>query len=101
MRTFVKESKRKENTSFSYLYLANGVGAVFGTVITAVYLIEKFGFSNTLMFGALCNFSLAIICLVKGFYVKRNLKIQDQDTEKKLIIPLQFLENQMLGKVHF
>ena len=70
MMSFVQESKLGERTSFSFLYLANGIGATLGTIITAVFLVEKLGLSNTLSFGALGNFSLAIICLIKGFYSK-------------------------------
>ena len=71
---FVQESKWDERTSFSYLYLANGVGAMFGTIITAVFLIEKLGLSSTLTFGALGNFFLALLCLTKGFYGRQNSK---------------------------
>ncbi len=34
--------------SFSYLYLANVVGAVLGTIISAFLLIEMLGFRGTL-----------------------------------------------------
>jgi spermidine synthase len=68
MMEFIKELKWEEHTSFSYLYLANGIGAMFGTIMTALLLVEKLGFSNTLTFGACGNFSIALICLGKGFY---------------------------------
>jgi spermidine synthase len=72
--SFVQESKLGERTSFSFLYLANGIGATLGTIITAVFLVEKLGFSNTLSFGAFGNFSLAIICMMKGVYSKTTQK---------------------------
>lgn len=68
MMEFIQELKWEERTSFSYLYLANGIGAMFGTIMTALFFVEKLGFSNTLMFGAFCNFFIALICLIKGFY---------------------------------
>lgn len=76
MMSFAEESELGERSSFSFLYLANGIGATLGTIITAVFLVEKLGFSNTLVFGAFGNFSLAIICLMYGFYSKpiRNVK---------------------------
>ncbi len=44
--------------SFSYLYLANVLGAVTGAVIPLL-MIEKWGFSGTLHAGAALNFCLA------------------------------------------
>ena len=79
MMEFIQELKWEERTSFSYLYLANGVGAMFGTIMTALFLVEKLGFSKTLMFGAFGNFSIALICLSKGFY-----KIPPSNIEKPL-----------------
>jgi len=62
MMDYVRELKWRETTSFSFLYLANSLGALFGTVVTALFLVELLGFSNSLMLGAVCNFSIAIIC---------------------------------------
>ena len=94
MMAFVKESKWDEQASFSYLYLANGVGAMFGTIITAVFLIEKLGFSNTLTFGAFGNFSLALICLIKGFYNKTSLELGRITPPSKILA----MENWLLNK---
>ncbi len=94
MMAFVQESKWKENTSFSYLYLANGVGAMFGTIITAVFLIEKLGFSNTLIFGACSNFLLALICFIKGFFNKETSKIVKSIKNPKILI----LESWIINK---
>ena len=70
MMEFVQELKWEERTSFSYLYLANGIGAMFGTILAALFLVEKLGLSNTLSLGALGNFSIALICLFKEFSSK-------------------------------
>ena len=94
MMAFVQESKWNEHTSFSYLYLANGVGAMFGTIITAVFLIEKLGFSNTLTFGAFGNFSLALICLIKGFYYKASPELGRPILPSKILV----MENWLLNK---
>ena len=94
MMAFVKESKWDEQASFSYLYLANGVGAMFGTIITAVFLIEKLGFSNTLTFGAFGNFSLALICIIKGFYNKTSLELGRTTPPSKILA----MENWLLNK---
>jgi spermidine synthase len=52
--------------SFSYLYLANVLGAVMGASIPLL-LIEEFGFKGTLHIGAVLNFSLAASAFVLSF----------------------------------
>jgi spermidine synthase len=64
MMDFVRELKWRETTSFSFLYVANSLGALFGTLATALVLIELLGFSSCLMLGAFCNFSVATISLI-------------------------------------
>ena len=91
---FVQESKWEERTSFSYLYLANGIGATFGTIITAVFLVEKLGLSNTLMFGAFGNFFLALICLIKGVYGRSSPEVEQPILSSKISVT----ENWLLHK---
>ena len=57
-QTIPAESRR----SFSYLYMANIAGAVFGTTIPLL-LIELLGFRGTLRFGAACNGLIALSAL--------------------------------------
>jgi spermidine synthase len=47
--------------SFSYLYLANVLGAILGTLIPAFVLIELLGFRGTLHVASALNFILAVI----------------------------------------
>ncbi len=49
----------RSERSFSYLYLANVLGAVIGATIPLL-LIELYGFRGTLRFGAACNGLLAL-----------------------------------------
>jgi len=53
---------QKQGRSFSFLYLANVGGAVFGTIVP-LFLIELVGFHGTLKVGSLLNSSLAICAL--------------------------------------
>src|SRR3954452_10873235 len=46
--------------SFSYLYLANVLGAILGTLIPAFVLIELFGFRGTLYIASSLNAHLAL-----------------------------------------
>ena len=59
MMAYLKGMDRSEKTGFSLLYLANVIGAMTGTLVTAFVLIELLGFSNTLMVAAFLNFGIA------------------------------------------
>lgn len=50
---------RERNRSFSYLYLANVLGAILGTLISALVLIELWGFQATLQLASTLNILLA------------------------------------------
>ncbi len=63
-RNFPNESPR----SFSFLYLANVLGAVVGACIPLL-LIEFFGFRNTLKVGAACNFLLAAAAMAMAMTI--------------------------------
>lgn len=52
--------------SFSYLYLANVLGAVAGSVVPLLF-IELYGFHGTLKIGAALNSSLAIFAFALSF----------------------------------
>ena len=64
MMAFVKERDEARNESFSYLYLANVVGAMCGTAVSAVVLVELLGFRHSLWVGAAANFTVAAVSLL-------------------------------------
>jgi len=51
-------------SSFSYLYLANLLGALAGTLVSAFVLIELFGFRGTLFVAMAANVALAVVATV-------------------------------------
>ncbi|MGA2786591.1 MAG: hypothetical protein ABSF60_03605 [Verrucomicrobiota bacterium] len=59
MMAYVRERDRHNTGSFSFLYLANVLGAMSGTFLTAVVLVELFGFRHTLWVAAAGNFIIA------------------------------------------
>ena len=59
MMAFVRQIDPTNRNSFSFLYLANVVGAMVGTAVTALVLVELFGFHGTYVFAAICNFLIA------------------------------------------
>lgn len=64
MMAFIKERGAGDTRSFSGLYLSNCLGAMFGTILTAVVLIEMLGFRQVLFVGAAGNFLIALTSLI-------------------------------------
>src|SRR5260370_41450082 len=58
MMSFVRQRDPANQSSFSFLYVANVMGATAGTAMTALVLVELFGFSETSTIAA------AIHCLI-------------------------------------
>jgi spermidine synthase len=61
MMAYVREQDSQNRESFSYLYLANVLGAMGGTFTTAVIWIEVLGFQRTLWLAAAGNFTIALV----------------------------------------
>src|SRR6266516_2788677 len=61
MMAFVREQDSENTESFSFLYWANVLGAMGGTLLSAVVLIELLGLHYTFCVAAAGNFSVAII----------------------------------------
>ena len=61
MMAYVRERDSQNAESFSFLYLANVLGAMTGTIYTAVVLVEVLGFRHTVWVAAAGNFTIAFI----------------------------------------
>jgi spermidine synthase len=61
MMAYIREGDGRSTESFSFLYLANVLGAMSGTFLSAVVWIEVFGFHHTLWLAAIGNFTIAFI----------------------------------------
>lgn len=72
MMAFIKQIRRARTSGFSFLYTANVLGALGGTVITAVVLIERLGLRRTLVAAAAVNFSIAVLSLSLNRYALRS-----------------------------
>jgi spermidine synthase len=59
MGAIQKSLQGESERSFSYLYIANVVGAVLGTLVPAFLMIELFGFRTTLYLTSALNLILA------------------------------------------
>lgn len=83
MMSFLQEYDQKNTSGFSYLYLANVIGAMCGTLLTALVLIELAGFHNSLMIAALLNFLIFMVSLIISLryrYVKK--RTENRESEK-------------------
>jgi spermidine synthase len=58
-----RSARARSSRSFSYLYVANVVGACAGTLLSSLVLIELMGFRGTLGVAALLNAGLAALAL--------------------------------------
>src|SRR5436190_6431215 len=61
MMAYVREHDERAADSFSYLYLANVLGAMTGCLLTAVVLVEILGFKHTLWAAGAINFTIAAV----------------------------------------
>lgn len=66
MMAYVRERDRDNAKSFSFLYLANVLGAMTGTFLTAFVLVEVFGFHRTLEVAAGGNFIITVVSSFLG-----------------------------------
>lgn len=64
MMAYIREDERHDPNSFSFLYTANVLGAMMGTLLAAVVFIELFGFHRTLRVAAAGNFAIGLISLL-------------------------------------
>jgi predicted membrane-bound spermidine synthase len=71
MAAIEKRFAALRESSFSYLYLANVLGAAAGTLTCAFLLIETFGFHGTLRVCALLNLSIAAIAAALSRRISR------------------------------
>ena len=72
---------QEQDRSFSFLYLANVLGAVAGAVVPLL-LIEAFGFHRTLRIGAVLNVLLALSAVavsLRGRASDRRVRLSESD----------------------
>ena len=68
--------------SFSYLYVANVLGALLGTLASAFVLIELLGFQGTLYVAGTLNIILALLAFRISFRTLSFLSIENRSLDK-------------------
>src|SRR5206468_768608 len=84
MIAFIRQIDRSNRTGFSFLYLANVIGAMMGAILTAGVLIELLGLRATLWTASLCNVSIALV----AFILSRSHPYALESRETGVIIPI-------------
>jgi spermidine synthase len=74
MMSFVRQTDPANQSSFSFLYLANVMGAMAGAAMTAIVLVEVFGFRSTYIIAATINYAIAAI----GFVLAWSYRLEGQ-----------------------
>jgi spermidine synthase/MFS family permease len=92
MMAYVRERDSQNAESFSFLYFANVLGAMSGTLLTAIVLVEVFGFHYTLRLAATGNFIIAAIGLGLGWGQRSQLsagapETRESETSEALLLP--------------
>ncbi len=57
---------KEERTGFSFLYQANVLGAVAGTIVTVYFLVELLGLQRTLHLGSALNILIALLAVASA-----------------------------------
>jgi len=83
MLAFVKEVYASDPKIFSFLYQANVIGAMLGTLVTACVLVELMGFRSTLAIAGLANFALAATSLWLGRISEATVRLQQQGISQR------------------
>jgi spermidine synthase len=82
---YIKEGGAHDSNSFSFLYLANVLGAMCGTALTALVLVEVFGFRHTLWIAAGGNFLIALTSAGLGNARQKRQKSRPPKVEEAVI----------------
>jgi spermidine synthase len=72
MAVIRQSSSAASGRSFSYLYVANVIGALLGTLLSAFILIELLGFHGTLYAAAGLNALIALLAVRISFRIDQN-----------------------------
>lgn len=87
MMAYMRENSRSETTSFSFLYTANLLGALAGTALTSIFLIELLGFRLTLYLGAALNLVVAGLAIALGRQTPATAFAEEETDNNPVIVP--------------
>jgi spermidine synthase/MFS family permease len=102
MMSYVRELDARNTESFSFLYLANVLGAMSGTFCTAVIFVENLGFHHTLWIAAMANFTIAFIsgCLAWEQQQKKTSPVE-AEVKSEAPMPVEISKMGLNGLILF
>ncbi len=102
MMSYVRELDARNTGSFSFLYLANVLGAMSGTFCTAVLFVENLGFRHTLWVAAAANFTIAFIsaCLAWEQQQKKTSAVENE-VQIEMPVPVTISRAWMIKMILF
>lgn len=80
----IRNVRRQSQRTFSYLYLANVVGATVGTVVSAFFLIELLGLIGTLWFAGAMNAAIGVTALTLSLRTNAGAEVDHQHHSSRL-----------------
>ncbi len=99
MMGYVREREANPADSFSYLYFANVLGAMTGTIVTAFVLVELFGFHHTLAIAAAGNFAIAGISFAFARQSSQETPVAVPDAPAANVSPVNLRSEPVNGKL--
>jgi spermidine synthase len=82
MLSFLRGTSRRNAVNFSFLYMANVLGAMCGTVLTAFVFIEHFGFRSTSYIAACGNIFIAVASIYIGIRQAHTMPLPGRTAEE-------------------
>ncbi len=83
MTVIRQDSGAASDRSFSYLYVANVIGALLGTLMSAFVIIELLGFQRTLYVAAVLNALIALLALRISIRMISSSSFESLKSEKR------------------
>jgi spermidine synthase len=85
MLAYIRKQDAAQTSGFSFLYVANVLGAMSGTLLTALVMIEYFGFRDTLRIAAAGNFLICLSAFLLGRSAEEPLDAEGSVTKSALL----------------
>jgi spermidine synthase len=80
----IRNIRRQSPRTFSYLYLANVIGATVGTVVSAFFLIELVGLIGTLRAAGMLNAAIGLTAFTLSMRTKAGAAVDQQQHPSRL-----------------
>jgi spermidine synthase len=85
---FLRKAPRRQLESFSFLYLANVIGAMAGAAVTALVLVELYGFRKTLLLAAAINLLIGVAAFLLPLLASRSSVRKVSDPGAQVNVPI-------------